>query len=123
MAYEVPITNVNLAGQALLPSELMEKGFDLGQKQLGAQRETKAYEQQQSNQKALQDIFSNADTSTPEGQADLIRQVGRVSPQTAIDLQTKFGTQAKTRSEIGEQESLKRLHEKQAEDIGIQQLD
>lgn len=55
-----------------------QQGLELGQE-----------EEQVKEQKALREIFAKADTSTPEGQADLIRQVQRVSPQAAMQLQAQ----------------------------------
>jgi len=92
------------------PLDMAQQGFQFGQQQLAAQRDTAAYNQQQSQQKALADIFSKADTSTPEGQADLVRQVGRIDPKTAIGLQQQFGKMAETGASIAEKQALTAEH-------------
>jgi hypothetical protein len=89
------------------------KGFNLGQAQLGAQRDTAAYNQQQSEQKSLKDIFANADMSTPEGQADALRQVWKVSPKTAEALQAQQISQKKEEAQISELQA-KTEHDQQS---------
>jgi hypothetical protein len=105
MAYEVPIVNPNLGQQALLPSDLMERGFDFGRKQLTAQREDQAFQQQQDQQNALKEAFQQSDTSTPEGQQDLIRKVGKINPQMAMNLSSEFGKQAQSQALIGKEKA------------------
>jgi hypothetical protein len=105
MAYEVPIVNPNLGQQALLPADLAERGFDFNRKQITAQREDQAFQQQQQQQNALKEAFQQADTSTPEGQQDLIRKVGKINPQMAMDLSTEFGKQAQSQALIGKEKA------------------
>jgi len=92
MAYEVPFIPPQ-SNNLLNPLDVQSKQFALSQAQTQAGRETEQYKQQQATQRALKDIFSTADTTTPEGQADLIRQVGRVDPNTAFKLQADFQKQ------------------------------
>jgi hypothetical protein len=51
-------------------------------------------------QQAMREAFANADTSTPEGQQDLIKRVGAVNPQEAMTLQSQFTKQREAESTI-----------------------
>jgi hypothetical protein len=98
----IPQVDTSIPLSVTDPLTQQARGFELGQAQLAAQRDTQAYEQQQASQKALKQAFQTADTSTPEGQADLIRRVGQIDPKTALGLKAQFQAQQKTGMEIGE---------------------
>lgn len=53
------------------------------------------------NQKALREAMAGADTSTPEGQADLLKKVGAIDPSYRIKLEKDFSDSAKSKAEIG----------------------
>jgi hypothetical protein len=72
------------------PLDLEAKGFALGQEMTQAERQTEQYNLQKKNQRALQEAFRSADTSTPEGQSDLVRKVGQFDPATARNLAQQF---------------------------------
>jgi hypothetical protein len=113
----IPQVDTQIPLSVANPLDLQAKGFALGQAQLEAQRETSQYNQQQDSQRALKDIFARADTSTAEGQADVIRQVGRVDPKAAIGLQTQFQEQAKARADIGEKNALAQEHKANTDEM------
>jgi hypothetical protein len=120
MAYGI---DPQLPLQASDPLVQSQRAFNLGQSQLEAGRNTQQYNQDQQKQRALKEIFQRADTSSPEGQADLVRQVGRVDPNAAIQLQGNFQKQALEKEQLKteqgkqkEQESLAGLHTQQIQD-------
>jgi len=72
--------------------------------------QTQQMQKEAQNQKALRDIFAKADTSTPEGQADLIRQVGQKDPNAAMNLQQQFAKMGAERATIDEKNALTAEH-------------
>jgi hypothetical protein len=117
MAYEVPFIPPQ-ANNLLNPLDVQAKGFELGQQELAAQRQTQQYEQQQQNQRALKDAFQNADLSTQEGVNDLARKVGSITgdPTKAQAIQENYAKQKLQQAQISEQSALAGEHRaKQAE--------
>jgi hypothetical protein len=98
-----PDTSIPLSGTD--PQLSLSRGLQNYGTFVTQQREQTAYDQQQAKQKALSDAFSNADTSTPQGQNELVQKVGKIDPNTAMALRSKFQEEQFKQSEIKKNEA------------------
>ena len=98
------------------PQEQMAKMYqlkDLAQKNQLQQQEI-------NKQSQLKDVFSTADTSTPEGKNELINKLSKIDPQMSIQIQKDYLDQDLSKAKI--QETLANTNSK-ALDITKQKLD
>jgi len=91
--------DANIPLQAQAPqvpdfTQNVAKAYQLKDLILGEQQK----EQDMQRQSALRDIFSKADTSTPEGQAKLVQDVAKVDPTQAMAIQKNYTDIALTKA-------------------------
>jgi len=91
--------DANIPLQAQAPqvpdfTQNVAKAYQLKDLILGEQQK----EQDMQRQSALRDIFSKADTSTPEGQAKLVQDVAKVDPTQAMAIQKNYTDLALTKA-------------------------